>query len=151
MATTVEKSSGEVIEGPEVTIAMAKADGWWSRKDFKVAAGCQNSCCAIGPVRGWLEPCRPSFAWASLVTTRFWTPTIAPMPADVVVEPGAPQQVAAAEEDPKPKGQKARSAARHEASAAEKVTVQAAVQEQAHSKHQHGIRRRISRLTGAAS
>ena len=35
VAITVEKATGEVIEGPEVTIAMAKADGWWGRKDSK--------------------------------------------------------------------------------------------------------------------
>ena len=35
VATTTEKETGEVIEGPEVTIAMAKADGWWNRKDSK--------------------------------------------------------------------------------------------------------------------
>lgn len=29
----VEKSSGETIRGPEVTIAMAKSEGWYSKKD----------------------------------------------------------------------------------------------------------------------
>ena len=32
-AVTTDKTTGEKIEGPEVTIAMAKAEGWYSRKD----------------------------------------------------------------------------------------------------------------------
>ena len=35
VASTVDKSTGEIIEGPEVTIAIAKADGWYGRKDSK--------------------------------------------------------------------------------------------------------------------
>ncbi len=32
VAYTRELASGDLIEGPEVTIAMAKAEGWWSKK-----------------------------------------------------------------------------------------------------------------------
>lgn len=32
-AYTTEKSTGEVIKGVKVTIGMAKAEGWWSKKD----------------------------------------------------------------------------------------------------------------------
>ena len=32
-AYTTEKATGELIEGVAVTIGMAKAEGWWSKKD----------------------------------------------------------------------------------------------------------------------
>ena len=126
VASTCEKSSGEVVEGPEVTIAIAKADGWWGRKDSK-----------------W--PRMPELmlryrAGAWLVRTA--TPEMcmgfpgddeihdsdsdnAPMPVNVRVEPGPPQQVEAAEDDPKPKKKRARRTKPAESQPAEAQPVEA--------------------------
>jgi len=35
VAYATDLETGEIVEGPEVSIGMAKADGWWSRKDSK--------------------------------------------------------------------------------------------------------------------
>ena len=107
VATTVEKETGEVIEGPEVTIAMAKADGWWGRKDSKWPR--MSELMLRYRAGAWLvRTVAPEMTMGFPGDDEVMDSTIVPMPTDVVVEPGAPQPVVAAEEDPKPKPKRAR-------------------------------------------
>ena len=96
-----------MIEGPEVTIAMAKADGWWGRKDSKWPR--MSELMLRYRAGAWLvRTVAPELTMGFPGEDEVLDSTIAPMPTDVVVEPGAPQQVAAAEGDPKPKPKRAR-------------------------------------------
>ena len=109
VASTVEKASGEVIEGPEVTVAMAKADGWWGRKDSKWPR--MTELMLRYRAGAWLvRTVAPEMTMGFPGADEVLDSNLAPMPSDVVVEPGAPQQVAATEEDTKPKPKRARRA-----------------------------------------
>ena len=107
VATTTEKETGELIEGPEVTIKMAKDDGWWGRKDSKWPR--MSELMLRYRAGAWLvRTVAPELTMGFPGEDEVMDSSIMPMPTDVVVEPGAPQQVTAAEEDPKPKPRRAR-------------------------------------------
>ena len=102
VASTVDKSTGEVIEGPDVTIAIAKADGWWSRKDSKWPR--MPELMLRYRAGAWLvrtvapEMCM-GFPDDNEALDAGNVPGI--VAADVVVEPGAPEIVEAEEQKPK--------------------------------------------------
>ena len=107
VATTVDKSSGEIVEGPEVTIAMAKADGWFGRKDSKWPR--MPELMLRYRAGAWLvRTVAPEMCMGFPGDDEVLDSGHTPMPADVVVEPGAPQQVETADENPKPKPKRAR-------------------------------------------
>lgn len=101
VASTVDKSTGEVIEGPDVTIAIAKADGWWSRKDSKWPR--MPELMLRYRAGAWLvRTVAPEMCMGLPGEDEALDAGNAPiMPADVVVEPGAPEIVAAEEQKPK--------------------------------------------------
>ena len=102
VASTVDKATGEVIEGPEVTIAIAKADGWWGRKDSKWPR--MPELMLRYRAGAWLvRTVAPEMCMGFPGDDEVLDSGNALMPADVLVEPGAPQQVEAAKEEPKPK------------------------------------------------
>ena len=107
VAITTEKATGEVLEGPEVTIAMAKADGWWGRKDSKWPR--MPELMLRYRAGSWLvRTVAPEMCMGFPGDDEVLDAGNAPMPTDVVVEPGAPQQIEATEEDQKPKKRRAR-------------------------------------------
>ena len=107
VATTVDKSSGEIIEGPEVTIAMAKADGWYGRKDSKWPR--MPELMLRYRAGAWLvRTVAPEMTMGFPGDDEVLDSNITPMPADVVVEPGAPQIVET--DEPKIKKKRARRA-----------------------------------------
>ena len=108
VASTVEKATGEVIEGPDVTIAMAKEDGWWTRKDSKWPR--MSELMLRYRAGAWLvRTVAPEMCMGFPGDEEVLDSAAAPMPADVVVEPGAPQ-IVATEEETKPKRSRARRA-----------------------------------------
>ena len=118
VASTVEKATGEVMEGPEVTIAMAKADGWWGRKDSKWPR--MPELMLRYRAGAWLvRTVAPEMTMGFPGDDEVLDSTIMPMPTDVVVEPGAPQQVETADENPKPKPKRARRTTKKEHEAQE--------------------------------
>ena len=107
VASTVDKDSGEIIEGPEVTVAIAKADGWWSRKDSKWPR--MTELMLRYRAGSWLvRTVAPEMCMGFPGDDEVLDSNIAHMPSDVVVEPGAPQQIESAEEDSKPKKKRAK-------------------------------------------
>ena len=108
VASTVDKDTGEVIEGPEVTIAIAKSDGWWGRKDSKWPR--MPELMLRYRAGSWLSrTVAPEMSMGFPGDDEVLDSNIAPMPSDVVVEPGAPQQIESAAEDaPKPKNKRAK-------------------------------------------
>ena len=118
VATTVDKSSGEIVEGPEVTIAMAKADGWFGRKDSKWPR--MPELMLRYRAGAWLvRTVAPEMCMGFPGDDEVLDSGHTPMPADVVVEPGAPQQVETADENPKPKPKRARRTTKKEHEAQE--------------------------------